>query len=148
MLHDGAGRVLLVRPRYRDDTWEIPGGGLDAGEHPRQTARREAAEELGLNLTPGRLLAVDWVPALPDGRPPLANYVFDGGIITEPWAAEHLRLDDGELAEWRFADADERDALLIPLLARRLNACLNALATGTTAYLHDGWDPSAASSQH
>lgn len=144
MLHDGAGRILIVKPRYRDDTWEIPGGGLDAGEHPWQTARREGAEELGVDLEPGRLLVVDWVPAQPDGRPPLANYLFDGGVITESWATEHLRLDEGELVEWRLADAAERDTLLIPLLARRLNACLNALATGTTTYLHDGHEPSAA----
>lgn len=137
-LHDAVGRFLLVQPRYRADTWEIPGGGLDAGEHPMQAAAREVVEELGIALTPGRLLVVDWVPAQPDGRPPLANFVFDGGTVSESWAHEHVRLDTGELAQWRFADAVECEALLIPLLARRLAACANSLTSGTTAYLYEG----------
>jgi len=62
ILHDGLERILLVRPSYRQDTWEIPGGGMEAGEYPWQTARREVKEELGLDLAPGRLLVVDWVP--------------------------------------------------------------------------------------
>ena len=144
VLHDGAGAILIVQPRYRRDTWEIPGGGLNAGEHPRQAAEREAAEELGVAITPGRLLVVDWVPAQSDGRPPLANFLFDGGAITESWAQDQIRLDAGELTEWRLADAAEREALLIPLLFRRLNACTGALASGATAYLHDGHDVSGA----
>lgn len=138
LLHDAAGRLLIVKPRYRNDTWEIPGGALEPSEHPWQTAKREAAEELGIDVSPGALLAVDWVPAQPDGRPPLANYVFDGGVITEEWAREHVRLDTNEVIEWRLADAADREALLIPLLARRLTACLAALADGGAAYLHDG----------
>jgi hypothetical protein len=89
-------------------------------------------------LAKRRILHVDWVPAQPDGRPPLANYVFDGGVITEEWAREHVRLDTNEVTEWRLADAAERETLLIPLLARRLTACLAALADGRTAYLHNG----------
>jgi 8-oxo-dGTP pyrophosphatase MutT (NUDIX family) len=143
VIHDEAGRVLIVRPSYRGDTWEIPGGGLGAGEHPLQAAEREAVEELGVSVSAGRLLVVDWVPAQLDGRPPLANFLFDGGTITESWAREHIRLDAGEVVEWRLADAEDRDTLLIPLLARRVTACLAALATGRTAYLHDGREPDA-----
>jgi 8-oxo-dGTP pyrophosphatase MutT (NUDIX family) len=55
--HDPDGKVLLVKPSYRD-TWEIPGGGLEHGEHPFQAAAREVGEETGLELRPGRLLAV------------------------------------------------------------------------------------------
>jgi 8-oxo-dGTP pyrophosphatase MutT (NUDIX family) len=45
---------------------------MDPGESPWETACREITEELGLKVKPGRLLAVDWVPAQPDGRPALA----------------------------------------------------------------------------
>jgi len=78
ILHHEHGRFLLVRPSYRHDAWEVPGGGLEEGEFPWQGARREIKEELGLDLKPGPLLVVDWVPPQPDGRPALANYLFDG----------------------------------------------------------------------
>lgn len=141
ILHDERDRVVLVKPRYRDDTGEIPGGALDPGEHPWQTARREVAEELGIALAPGRLLVVDWVPAQPDGRPPLANHLFDGGTVTERWLREHVRLPDDELADWRLADADDLDSMLIPLLAGRVREALGALAAGSAGYLHGGERP-------
>ncbi|MEX5637508.1 NUDIX domain-containing protein [Parafrankia sp. FMc2] len=45
VFYDATGRVLLVQPTYRDDTWEIPGGGMEEGEYPQETARREIAEK-------------------------------------------------------------------------------------------------------
>lgn len=141
VFHDDAGRFLLVRPNYRTDTWEIPGGAMDPGEHPWETARREVSEELGLDRLPGRLLVVDWVPALPDGRPPLVNFVFDGGAVAEDWLAANVVLQQAELAEWRLADASRQDALLVPRLARRLRVCAEVLADGVPRYLHNGREP-------
>jgi hypothetical protein len=43
IFHDPDGKVLLVKPSYRD-TWEIPGGGLERGEYPFQAAAREVRE--------------------------------------------------------------------------------------------------------
>lgn len=61
---------------------------MEAGECPWQTARREIKEELGLDLAPGRLLAVDWVPPGGDGRPALATgttaYLQHGWHPTHP----------------------------------------------------------------
>lgn len=141
ILHDEHERFLLVRPSYRCDTWEIPGGGLEEGEFPWQAACREVKEELGVDLTPGRLLAVDWVPPQSDGRPALANFLFDGGRITQAHAEQRLRLQAGELSEWRLAGPEQWDELMAPHMARRLRACADALRTGSTAYLHHGWDP-------
>jgi 8-oxo-dGTP pyrophosphatase MutT (NUDIX family) len=47
------GRVLLVKPNYRDH-WSLPGGILEHGEPPHEGCRREVKEELGLDITPGR----------------------------------------------------------------------------------------------
>ncbi|MGB5135669.1 MAG: NUDIX hydrolase [Prochlorococcaceae cyanobacterium] len=47
-------RLLLVQASYRRSL-SLPGGGIERGETPRQTAVRELAEELGLRVAPEEL---------------------------------------------------------------------------------------------
>ncbi|MGF7239389.1 MAG: NUDIX domain-containing protein [Frankia sp.] len=138
LFHDPNGAVLLVQPSYRDDTWEIPGGAMDAGEYPWQTARREIREELGLDLRSGRLLAVDWVLPRPDGRPALVHFVFDGGVLTHEEARNSVHLPPDELLAWRFCQPAETDRLVEARVARRIHAGRAALSGGHVAYLQDG----------
>jgi ADP-ribose pyrophosphatase YjhB (NUDIX family) len=49
-----AGRLLVVRPSYRAG-FDLPGGGLAAGEEARHGAVRELAEELALKIRPQAL---------------------------------------------------------------------------------------------
>ncbi|MCL2554720.1 MAG: NUDIX hydrolase [Actinomycetia bacterium] len=125
------GRVLLVEPNYRDDgTWTLPGGTIesDEGETPRQAARRESLEEIGLDVPPGALLAVDWITG--PGRPPLTSFLFDGGILTEQQLAA-VRLQEEELDSWRLTQVDEIGHYLTPGATRRVRAALAALLAGT-----------------
>ena len=46
---DEDNRLLVVQDTT-NDTWEVPGGGLDHGESIKQTAVREILEELGVKL--------------------------------------------------------------------------------------------------
>ena len=68
---EGADGAASGRPEraLAQASWEIPGGGMDLGEYPLQTAQREIKEELGIDVQLGSLLVVDWVPPQPDGRP-------------------------------------------------------------------------------
>src|SRR6266567_6696454 len=132
---DQAGRVLLVDPVYRD-TWDLPGGAVEAEESPHAACRREVAEELGLDRPVGRVLAVDWVPSRPE-RPEGLIVVYDGGVL----AAEDIkaiRVQDGELAGFAFVDPDQVADRVTPLVGRRIAACLDALAAGTVASLEGG----------
>lgn len=62
-MQDDAHVVLIRQYRYALDRWiwELPAGGLEAGEDPAAAAARECEEEIG--LVPGRVhFAGAWYP--------------------------------------------------------------------------------------
>ncbi len=87
--------LLLTRRaaslRAHAGQWALPGGRMDAGETPEQTALRELAEEVGLHLPPAAVL----------GR--LDAFVTRSGYAITPvvvWAgrAEALQANPAEVA--------------------------------------------------
>ena len=132
---DGAGRVLLVEPTYKPQ-WELPGGSVEADESPYDAAVREVIEELGLHVTPGALLVVDWVPPRTDRTEGLM-LVFDGGVLGPDRTAD-IRLPPEELRGWAWCTPAECADRLTPRLARRVRAALDAADHRATRYLEDG----------
>lgn len=135
LFRDDAGRVLLVNPTYRDG-WLLPGGAVEADESPHAACRREVAEETGLDRVPGRIIAVDWVPAQPQW-PEGLYLMYDGGVLTEH-DIRRIVVDGEEISEFCFADPDQVAALASARQGRRVAACLNALRTGDVLSLEDG----------
>ncbi|MFK4105457.1 NUDIX domain-containing protein [Streptomyces sp. NPDC019531] len=137
LFRDADGRVLLVEPNYREG-WALPGGTIesDQGETPRQGARRETTEEIGLDRELGRLLAVDWVHGT--ARPPVVAYLYDGGVLTDA-DLKAIRLQEEELLSWRLVPREELTEYLQGSLGRRVLAALDVLADGSgTAELENG----------
>ena len=133
VITDQLGRVLLVKPNYRD-YWSLPGGVLEHGEPPHEGCAREVREEIGLTLTPGPLLVLAW--ARPDGeRPrPFVFFVFDGG---EAAPGTPIRLQVEELEDYRYVAEAELAAYLPPSMEARVRAALAARAAGAAVYLPD-----------
>lgn len=49
----GGKLVLIRRVRHGREYWVIPGGGVEQGETPKQAAKREAKEEIGIDVSVG-----------------------------------------------------------------------------------------------
>ncbi|MDN5917991.1 MAG: NUDIX domain-containing protein [Pseudonocardia sp.] len=103
------GRVLAAcraHPPELAGRWEVPGGGVEAGEPEPDAVRRECAEELGTRVRVGGRIGTD----LPIGRRVLR--IHRAEIVPgapEPWAREHRELrwvDAPGLAELGWLDAD------------------------------------------
>jgi 8-oxo-dGTP diphosphatase len=126
-----AGQVLLVKPNYRDH-WSLPGGILEHGEPPHAGCRREVTEETGVDIAPGPLLVIDWVPPEGDRPKPIVHFVFDGGVLDDE---VRIRLQAEELDDYRFVDPRDLDGYLPPFMSARVAAGLRGRAAGGTVYL-------------
>ncbi len=83
----------LILTYLRDDfahipwpaSWDLPGGGREAGESPEACVLRELAEEFGLTLGPDRLLWQREMPAMLDATK--ASWFFAGILVPSEIAA-------------------------------------------------------------
>ena len=63
--------TVLSRITGAPGAWNLPGGGLDAGEEPAAGLLREVHEETGQEVAPERLLTLQsdhWIGRAPNGR--------------------------------------------------------------------------------
>jgi ADP-ribose pyrophosphatase YjhB (NUDIX family) len=105
---------------------------VEIGETPAYAATREVHEELGIEAAVGPLLVADWAPHPDEGDKLLL--VFDGGTLTAE-QLDAIQLHADELASYAFRDPTEAIPVLIPRLARRVAAAIDAHQTGRTTYL-------------
>jgi 8-oxo-dGTP pyrophosphatase MutT (NUDIX family) len=131
LIRDEAGRVLLVNPTYKEN-WDLPGGMAESNEPPRAAGTRELAEELGLAVTAGRVLVLDWVGPHGPWDDQLV-FIFDGGTLS-PAQVEDIRICDPEVGELAFVELAEAKTMLRPDMAQRVARAHDALATGVTDY--------------
>ncbi|MEA2921509.1 MAG: putative (di)nucleoside polyphosphate hydrolase [Bradyrhizobium sp.] len=134
-LFNAAGQVLIGR-RFRDDgpeiilpglEWQMPQGGIDAHEDPRQAVMRELWEETGV-VSAGYLAETDWLTyEFPpyDGPPSHRLARFRGQ--RQKWFAlrfsgadeeiDPLAVRNGQPAEfdqWRWERLDHVADIVVP----------------------------------
>lgn len=131
MLFNGDGHVWIGRRHDKPNDegkgqwWQMPQGGIDAGEDPREAALRELAEETGITQAHVIAEAPEWYRYdLPDH---LIGKSWNGRYRgqTQKWFALRFtgRDEDINLAPpghkqefdlWRWAPLDEALNLIVP----------------------------------
>jgi 8-oxo-dGTP diphosphatase len=85
---DDQNRILLIH-RLDMDLWDLPGGGLEAGELPTEGAIRETKEETGLDVVVERLGMIGVT------NDPLLGFMFYckvcGGVISTTEESDDVR---------------------------------------------------------
>jgi ADP-ribose pyrophosphatase YjhB (NUDIX family) len=126
ILRDGGGRILLARRAVDPERgkWDLPGGFVEAGEHPLDALRRELREEAGVDVEPLDLAAIEMdVYGDDDGSPWTLNLYWEARLVSgDP------RPDD-DVAELRWFAPEELPA--DDELAFRVNARVLARYRGS-----------------
>ncbi len=114
IIFDSQKRILLAHRRDMD-LWDLPGGGMEHGELPNETAIREAKEETGFDVAMDHLLVVYAKPAPCDKD---LGFVFLGHAI----GGEAATSDESD--DVRFFGQDELPENISPRKRAVIDAAL------------------------
>jgi ADP-ribose pyrophosphatase YjhB (NUDIX family) len=71
------------------DVWNLPGGGMEPGETPQDTLKREVKEETGLQISVGQLVALNPKPQINELVLTFECSIVGGKITTTNEANKH-----------------------------------------------------------
>ncbi len=146
MLIDRGGRVFVAqRIDSPSDAWQMPQGGIDDGESPRQAVLRELREETGTAKAEIIAETRDWV-----------RYDFPAELVAKLWGGRFrgqeqkwfalsflgtdadidIATEEPEFRAWRWVDPAELPDLIVPF-KRRMYEDLVAEFGHLTAGLRD-----------
>ncbi|MEP4378706.1 MAG: RNA pyrophosphohydrolase [Alphaproteobacteria bacterium] len=123
MLVNGEGRIWVGERNDFPGAWQMPQGGIDAGEDPRLAALRELAEETSVSNVTLLAEAPHWLKY--DLPADLAGRAWKGrwrGQMQKWFAFRHLGgdseidvsgVESPEFARWQWVDLDEVPQLIV-----------------------------------
>ena len=123
MLVNPGGKVFVGRRIDTPDAWQMPQGGIDAGETPREAALRELVEEIGTGAAEVVAETEDWL-----------RYDLPSHLIGKVWKGKYrgqeqkwilarftgtdgdidLVTDHPEFDAWQWVEPDRLADLIVP----------------------------------
>ncbi len=142
MLLNGAGRVFVAERTDTPGAWQMPQGGIDTGEEPAAAARRELAEETGVDRVTILAESRGWLSY--DLPADLRGRVWQGRYIgqAQKWFAMRfdgtdadIRLDGAhaEFGAWQWIVPERLPALIVKFKRPLYEAVLAEFATEIAA---------------
>lgn len=122
MMFNDEGRVFVAKRIGMSEAWQMPQGGIDDGESPRQAGLRELEEEIGTNAVEIVAETAGWIdydfpPDIPGRiknkwrgqRQKWLACRFTGRHEDIDLATEHPEFDD-----WKWVEIPSVVALIVP----------------------------------
>jgi putative (di)nucleoside polyphosphate hydrolase len=128
MLLNAEGRVFAGRRIDQSvEAWQMPQGGIDEGEDPREAALRELKEEIGTRNAEVLREHPGWLTY--DLPPHLVGFALQGRYRgqKQKWFALRFKGADSEIdlntphpefSEWRWMEPDELLRVIVPFKRR------------------------------
>lgn len=109
LIRDAEGRILITQRKADKEwaplKWEIPGGGVRAGEMSEQAVLREVAEETGLHFTMKQGRCIHTYRS--DSPAEQNNYFVDIYEFCGDFTQEDVRIQEDEVESFRLASPAE-----------------------------------------
>lgn len=134
ILRNERDEFLLCELTYKSE-WDLPGGVVEPSESPATGLSREVREELGVDLRPTGLTAINWLPPW-SGWDDACTVVFELGSLPTP-AIEQMRLEPAEIRAVHWCDLTRVAARGTAATTRLLRFLTQTESVGPH-YLEDG----------
>ena len=122
LVHDGEGRVLLIKRRFEPNKgrWSLPGGLLETGETLVYAGKREVREELGVEIDVEELFQVsEEIIKDAEGKTRFHFVLVDFLAKVSPNGATITRNDESDSFNWfepeqvKALDVSENTRLIV-----------------------------------
>lgn len=118
------GKVLIVSNKeYKENEWNVPGGGIEEGETPEETIIRELGEELGSNnfeivKISEQTYLYEWPDEVVEKRLKEKGKTYRGQekiqfLIKFTGSEEEIKIDPKEIREIKWVRPNELQLYLI-----------------------------------